>query len=125
MRVLICGSRTFSDRGPIIDAIERLIVRYGTELVVIQGGAKGADDIAEEIASKLDVDTVEYKADWDKYGKRAGFLRNTRMLVEGKPDLVLAFKDKEHSVGTDMMVKIARDAGVPTYVYTVGCLSDS
>ena len=55
----------------------------------------------------------EYPADWARHGKRAGPLRNLRMLHEGRPDLVLAFHDDiENSKGTAHMVTIAQRAGV-------------
>lgn len=127
MRVLICGSRTFDDEAVIRDAIDRLYVKHvaelGSTLTIIAGEARGADSIAKKIAleyteSDFSVDYRGFAAEWNKYGRRAGFIRNTQMLVEGKPHLVLAFKDKEKSVGTDMMVDLARKAEVPTYIWS-------
>lgn len=51
----------------------------------------------------------EFKADWNKYGKSAGPMRNIQMLKEGKPDVVVAFQGGK---GTAHMVKIAKEAGV-------------
>lgn len=56
----------------------------------------------------------EFPADWDKYGKRAGYLRNVQMLDEGKPDLVVAFPGGK---GTAMMVKLAKERGVRVIEY--------
>jgi hypothetical protein len=57
---------------------------------------------------------------WVKHQKEMKveyYLRNVQMLEEGHPDLVLAFSDNlEESKGTAMMVKLAKDAGVPVYV---------
>lgn len=113
-RVLVCGSRTFAN-GPIIGTMLSGVPSGST---VIHGAAKGADTHAAVWADKLGLDIEPYPAEWTKHGKRAGFLRNQRMLVEGKPDVVIAFVDKPlaQSVGTDMMVGLARDANIPVYV---------
>lgn len=76
---------------------------------MIQGGALGADKFAAEWArSKPELQRYVCRAEWDKYGKKAGPMRNARML-EWKPDLVVAFAG---GVGTENMVKQAEQAGV-------------
>lgn len=96
------------------------------ELTVIDGGARGADHIAWEWSTKDSCDGLftheTYPADWERYGKSAGYIRNQQMLDEGKPDLVVAFVDKPlaESKGTKNMVHLARLAGVKTVV--VECL---
>lgn len=119
-RILVCGSRTFTD-GRIIRVVlggVRLTVDFNEEIVVIHGDAKGADHLGRDWAVAIGYTHEPYPADWDRYGKRAGYERNHQMLVEGKPDLVLAFVDKPlaESKGTAMMVGLARRAGVKTYV---------
>jgi hypothetical protein len=60
---------------------------------------------------------MEYPAQWHKYGRAAGPIRNQQMLAEGKPDLVLAFHDDiDGSRGTKDMVNRARRAGVKVEV---------
>lgn len=94
----------------------------GEPFVIIEGGAPGADSIAWAFADWnqmmwADIEHIHIEPDWKKYGKRAGYIRNQRMLDEGKPNLVIAFShDLENSKGTKMMVDIARKAGVKTYV---------
>lgn len=118
MRVLICGSRTFDNAAAILDAVMRLELKYlDGDLVCIHGDARGADKIAATICERRDWTVRAYPADWS-LGRRAGYVRNQQMLDEGKPDLVLAFRSAGESRGTDMMVKLARDAGVPTFVYS-------
>jgi hypothetical protein len=77
--------------------------------------------LAQGWSTANDVPVLAFAANWTKYGKRAGFLRNTQMLEEGKPDVVWAFVDKDlsESKGTKMMVDIARKGGVPCYVVQV------
>jgi hypothetical protein len=118
MRVLICGSRTFSNPGPIHNTLCRLIEKHGIDhVVIIEGEAKGADSLARTYAEFMGIAVEKFPADWNKYGKRAGFLRNKQMLEEGKPEMVLAFKDKPESRGTDMMINLARESDIPTYVW--------
>ena len=88
--------------------------------VLIEGGAKGADRLARKAVEALGyaVEVLEFLADWDQYGKAAGHIRNERMLDEGKPDVVVAFLSKPlaESKGTANMVRLAKGAGVPTYL---------
>ena len=92
--------------------------------VVIAGGAHGADRCAADWAraqlpsTDFPVVLDEMPADWDQLGKRAGYVRNVRMLDEGKPDVVFAFREQGDSPGTDMMIDLARAAAVPTFVIT-------
>ncbi len=130
MRVLVCGSRTFQDRAHLEAVLHGLCyVYYGNwvfgeddkEFIVIQGGARGADELADQWADSVRTEVLEFPADWDRYGKRAGYVRNQQMLDEGQPDLVVAFVDKPlpESRGTAMMVDIARKAGIKTIVVEV------
>lgn len=96
-------------------ALEYLFFR--NPLVVIHGGAKGADRMAKDWALEKGCDLVPFPAEWEKYGRKAGPIRNQRMLDEGKPDIVLAFPDKD-SVGTWDMVKRAQKAGLEVLVHT-------
>ena len=61
-------------------------------MVVIHGGARGADDLARQWGEiSVGIEGVEFRADWTAHGKAAGMIRNQRMLDEGRPDLVVAF----------------------------------
>ena len=108
MRILVCGGRDFSDEKALRYAMNS-VAAGAEDVVIIHGGARGADSLAGAIAEKVGVPVEVFPADWEKYGKRAGFLRNTQMLVEGKPDVVIAAPGGK---GTAMMVDIARKAGV-------------
>lgn len=113
-RLLVCGSRTFSE-GAIIGL---LMAGLEGDVTVIHGAAKGADALAGRHAH-FNGHTVEtYPARWDVDGKAAGPIRNQRMLDEGKPDCVWAFVDKPltESRGTADMVRRATKAGLPVFV---------
>ena len=107
MRILVCGSRHFKDR----DLMTNRMFHFGRDVVVIHGGAEGADKMAGEIAAFLGLKVEVFPADWKTHGKKAGPLRNQRMLDEGKPDHVVAFP-LEGSVGTWDMIRRAQRAGI-------------
>jgi hypothetical protein len=117
VRILVCGSRTY----PVDFLLPAVLDAYRAgagDLVIIDGGARGADTHAHDWAVRRGVRSDRWRADWDTHGKAAGPIRNQRMLDEGEPDLVLAFVDKPlaESKGTADMVHRARKANVPTYV---------
>lgn len=123
-RILVCGGRDFEDYELIRNTLEDVVAKRGwvyddeynmPNVVLIHGGAKGADLLADQWGVTNWLKIEEYKADWNTYGKSAGMIRNRQMLEEGKPDLVVAFPTKK-SVGTWGMVKIAREAGVEVIV---------
>jgi hypothetical protein len=118
MRVLICGSRDWSKPIPIDVVVAGFAAVYGAaHVTVIHGAARGADSMAASAAHRVGVACEDYPADWATHGKAAGFIRNQRMLDEGKPEVVVAFTDDlATSRGTSDMVRRARAAGVPVYV---------
>ncbi len=111
-RVLVCGSRDFTDRGLVDAKLDEVRERLGgIPMRVISGAARGADRMAAEWAARNGVPCDEYPADWDRYGRSAGYRRNEQMLTEGQPQLVVAFPQGE-SRGTRMMMQIASQARV-------------
>ena len=109
MRVLICGGLDYQDRTKIFQYVDGL--NLGD--IVIHGGARGADTIANDAAWESRLERMFFPAQWLKYGKSAGFIRNQQMLDEGKPDIVVYFHDDiESSKGTKDMVARARKAGI-------------
>lgn len=119
MRILITGDRNYKDREMVFGVIGAVMGRVPAteDITIIDGMAKGADQLASEFGSMLDgVFHERYPADWDKHGKAAGHIRNKEMLDSGA-DVVIAFKDNfNHALdkgGTENMVKIAMAAGMP------------
>jgi hypothetical protein len=107
MRVLVCGGRHFDDWMLLKDTLDGLEPRAG---VVIHGAAPGADVLAGRWAALRRVPVEAFAADWGRLGPAAGPVRNARMLVEGRPDIVVAFPGGR---GTANMVEQARAASVP------------
>lgn len=123
MRVLVCGSRDFDDAEMIFMVLDGQH-RLQPIACIIEGEAPGADTIARVWAEDVGIEVARFPADWKQYGKAAGPIRNKQMLVEGKPDLVLAFPKGplSESKGTKNMVGQAEAAGVRVVVY--GPLTD-
>jgi len=113
MKVLICGSRNWTNKKIIEDFIKSL--PKGTW--IIEGGCRGADKIAKEVAICNGYGLSEYPALWHRYGKAAGPIRNQKMLNDSKPDVVVAFHDNlEKGKGTKDMVNRAKKAGIPVRI---------
>ena len=113
MRVLVTGDRHWKDKGLVHQVLKDLLREYRIT-TLIEGEAPGADLISRKMALSLGVDVAAFPANWTKYGKAAGPVRNQRMLDEGKPDFVVAFHDNlAMSRGTKNMVERAERAGLP------------
>lgn len=113
MKVIVCGGRDFANVAFMWGKLDRLHAeRPFTALM--QGGAWGADRLAQEWAISKGLSRYVCHAKWKQYGKAAGPKRNAHML-EWKPDLVVAFPT-EKSVGTWDMIRQARAAGVETLI---------
>lgn len=108
-RVLVCGSRYQEDGTPIHNALALLHARQSIDLL-IHGDCRGVDRLAAAWAQRAGIPTLAFPADWRRHGRAAGPIRNQRMLVEGRPDLVVAFPG---GPGTLNMVQLARRSGVP------------
>ena len=114
MKVLICGSRNFADKKLMLGVMKTL----PKDTIIIEGEAMGADSLARDIALELNFVVEKFPADWDKHGKSAGPIRNQKMLIEGKPQRVLAFfYDMENSIGTWDMVRKSQKAGLTVEVF--------
>lgn len=108
LRIIVCGGRDFDDsstiRGSLSAVHEQTPIRH-----LFHGNARGVDTEAARWAREFpEIAVHATPAQWAKYGKRAGPLRNQQMLGQGI-DLVIAFPGGR---GTADMVKRARAAGV-------------
>lgn len=115
-RVLVCGSRDFSDSDHLAHILDRVLAKHPA-LVVVEGCANGADRMAEQWAQRNGIHVEHFPALWNAHGRRAGYVRNMAMAAS-KPDGVIAFfrDPADPSRGTAMMCRIAREAGIPVYV---------
>lgn len=109
MRVLICGGRGYCN----VPLIRKTLVELWGEgyKTLIHGAATGADTIAGIEGKLIGMDILAFPANWTKFGKSAGYIRNAQMLIEGKPELVVAFQGGR---GTLNMLDQATKYGVAT-----------
>ena len=116
MKVLVCGGRDYSDRRSLYETLDTMHFANPIKQI-IAGGANGADMLAADWAQMRGVGLHTFRAEWETHGKKAGPLRNQKMLDEGKPELVVAFPGGR---GTADMVRRARTAGVRLLEVTNG-----
>lgn len=116
MKVLCCGSREMPQTQWNIKEATRVLSQYQVQ-TIIEGGARGADTVWRMAGSSISAQVLTFPADWNKYGRSAGPIRNQQMLEE-KPDLVLAFKPKNADLtrGTGDMVNRALKAGIKVII---------
>lgn len=119
MRVLVCGGREFANRQMLDEVLNRLHLERRVTLI-ISGGARGADTMAEWWAKAEGVPCDVFQADWTGLGRKAGPIRNQQMLDQGKLDLVVAFPGGR---GTADMVRRGRQAGVEVIEFTYDAIS--
>lgn len=114
MKLAIVGSRTFYDYVKFLDTL-RLFNKHPKDFpsTVISGGADGADSLGKRYAKEFNLPYIEFPAEWNKYGKSAGFIRN--QLIVDNCDMVLAFWDGE-SRGTADTIEKAKKAKKPTFI---------
>lgn len=112
MKVLVCGDRNWINK----EVVKRRLLELPSNTIIIEGGCRGADLIAREVALEIGLEVVEFPAVWNKYGNAAGPIRNMKML-NAKPHLVIAFhNDLKNSKGTKHMVTEARKRGIEVEV---------
>lgn len=109
MRILITGSRDF-DNFELMKYILNFF-KEEKDVTLIHGDCRGADKIAGYIGKSLGFNIEAHPADWDKYGKKAGPIRNTEMVDSGA-DLVLAFPIG-NSYRTKDCIRKAEQRGIP------------
>jgi len=118
MRILNCGDRNWTDRQAIERELKKTMHLAKHGVIIIDGGASGADSIGHEIAKSMNLFTMRFKADWKRYGKAAGPIRNQEMITVGKPDIILAFHACiEKSRGTADMIDKAKKYKIPFLLF--------
>jgi len=104
MKLAVVGSRGFNDYDLLKSKLNAIHLRKPITCIV-SGGAKGADSLGEKWAKENGIETLIFIPDWDKYGKKAGFLRNEDIIKNS--DAVVAIWD-EVSKGTAHSISLAK-----------------
>lgn len=111
-RVGVVGSRDFSSQF----IVERFVYLLPSSWTIITGGAKGVDLWAEHTASHHMRGCVVYHADWRKFGRSAGYIRNNQIVKDA--DIVVAFWNGK-SKGTRHTIQLSKNLGKSCIVVKV------
>lgn len=122
-KIIIAGSRDFHNYELLKIEVNKFIDEYKATLSasddnsisIISGHARGADKLGEQYARECNHSCYVMPADWNKYGKRAGYLRNASMAKEA--DALIAFWDGQ-SRGTYHMIELAKKENLKIKVVT-------
>lgn len=114
-KVIIAGGRDFNDYEFLKRKCDSLL-RYKKEeeIEIVSGTARGADSLGERYARERGYKLTQFPADWDKFGKRAGYLRNGQMADYA--NALIAFYNG--SKGTGHMIDLAKEKGLEVRICT-------
>jgi hypothetical protein len=116
-KVAIVGSRSFNDSDLLDSIMYSLADDYewdNENVTILCGGAKGADAEGKQFAERHGIAVDMFPANWDDFGKRAGYIRNMEMAKAAQ--FVVALWDGE-SKGTKHMIDYSERLGNKVYVY--------
>jgi hypothetical protein len=126
-KIIINGSRDFNNYTYLRLMLKEYIMtnQINPESIeIISGGAKGADTLAIKFAKEYNLNYKVMNADWNKYGKRAGIIRNAEMLtyaISNPNDIAILISFwNGTSKGTKHMIDISNDKGIIVKVMEVG-----
>lgn len=110
LTLVVTGGRDYHDRSLVRLTLDQMRVGCKRMLLVTGACPTGADEFARQWAFGLkDVEYEGVPADWDKYGRAAGPMRNRTMLEEHRPHFVVAFPGNR---GTKSCINIAKELGL-------------
>lgn len=114
-RVIIAGSRKYDDYDTLKKKCNHILSQKlddkDVRFIILSGCATGADTLGERYANEYGLSIERYPADWSKYGRSAGPIRNEEMAASA--DALIAFpKEGEDNKGTRSMISIARKKGL-------------
>lgn len=115
-RVIIAGTRYFNDYSLLKETSDRLLadkITAGYSIVIVSGGCAGADLLGERYAKENGYSIDRYPAEWQKYGRKAGIMRNA--VMADNADALIAYWDGI-SRGTKNMIDEARKKGLAVRV---------
>ena len=113
--LIVAGSRSFIDYELMESKLNHFLVNVSKPVVIIHGGARGADTLAGRYASEHKLECKVFPADWDTLGKSAGYVRNRRMhayIANASDRGCVCFWDGE-SRGTTHNFKLAEEFSNP------------
>ena len=115
MKLIVAGSRDFNNYDLLKKSIQENFQRWEVEEIV-SGTARGADTLGEQFAKEYDIPVKQFPANWDLYGKSAGYRRNAEMA--NYADALIAFWNGE-SKGTIHMINLAKEKNLKVVIISV------
>lgn len=118
-RVLVFGSRKYRDLSSVERELSSLWVAIGTFHLVHGGCPTGPDYYADRWYKESfpGVQPEVHAADWSKYGRAAGPIRNTEMAAS-KPDYALGWVLDSSDGSTDMYDKLGDIPAKVTWIFS-------
>lgn len=123
-RLIIAGSRNYSNAKFLVQSVDKMLIRVKDthDIVIISGGAKGADTMGEKYAKLRGYKMKQFQANWDTHGKSAGHIRNKEMANYVSENKIsdtpyggcLIFYEGKESTGSKNMFDLAKKMGIPT-----------
>ena len=116
-RIIIAGSRQFNGYHNMLTELDNLgihLINSINPIEIVSGHASGADTLGERFAKAYHYPLKIFPAEWDKYGRAAGPIRNEQMAkyaAEADRGMLIAFPIGE-SKGTRNMIKLAQQYGL-------------
>lgn len=120
IKIIIAGGRDFKNFEAVKVEVDSILKSYlgdnidKSKIEIVSGGARGADKLAEIVAKELSIPNKVFNANWNKYGKSAGLIRNKQMAnyvaSSDCKGILLCFWDG-HSKGSENMIQTAKKYG--------------
>ena len=124
MKIIVAGPRDFKNKNTVYNGISLVLQRlkdtYGVlnNLEIVQGGANGVDALALQYAQENHILYKTFNADWNKYNRAAGPIRNEQMAKYG--EVLIAFKNQEHPTrGTENMIQTASKYNLKIFIVPI------
>ncbi len=114
-RVVISGSRYFNDYDFFCEKADCCLSKIKGKIILLSGHSSGVDKMAEKYGEEKGYEVEIYPAEWDKYGRAAGPIRNKKMAENA--DYVIAFSSG--GKGTESMIEAAKAKGIPVEVFYI------
>lgn len=111
-KIIIAGSREFNDYK-LLESKMNIITSKYTNVEIVSGTCYGADQLGERYAKQHNLPIKQFPADWNKYGKSAGPIRNAQMADYA--DACIVFWNGK-SKGTKSMINLARQKGLAVQI---------
>lgn len=120
--LIVAGSRNFNNYEYLKASLDYLLYDLAKEkypITIISGTAKGADTLGERYAKERGYGIIRMPANWEEFGKRAGYIRNAEMANKVKEEGFggcACFWDGK-SPGTNWMIKLCEEKQIDCYIY--------